>query len=80
MWRELVLELGSQIEVLPTTYLDLPLGSPFKTTSMWDLVEERFQRRLVLRKRQYLSKRGRLTLVKCTLSSLPIYYVSVFHS
>ena len=29
-------------------------------------------------KRQYLSKGGRLSLIKCTLSSLSIYFMSIF--
>ena len=44
---------------------------------MWDGVEERFQRRLALWKRQYISKGGRLTLIRSTLSNMPIYYMSI---
>ena len=41
-------------------------------------MEERFQKRLALWKRQYLSKGGTQTLIKSTLSSLPIYVMSFF--
>lgn len=41
-------------------------------------VEEIFQRRFVLWKRQCLSIGGRLTLIKSTLSSLSIYFMSMF--
>ncbi|RVW28985.1 putative ribonuclease H protein [Vitis vinifera] len=44
---------------------------------MWDGVEERFRKRLTMWKRQYLSKEGRATLIRSTLSNLPIYYMSV---
>ncbi|RVW63334.1 hypothetical protein CK203_058258 [Vitis vinifera] len=41
-------------------------------------VEERFQKKLAWWKGQYLSKGGRQTLIKSTLSNLPIYYMSPF--
>ncbi|RVW89084.1 LINE-1 retrotransposable element ORF2 protein [Vitis vinifera] len=70
--------LGCKIGSLPTSYLGLPLGAPYKSTRVWDAVEERFRKRLSLWKRQYLSKGGRLTLLKSTLSSLPTYFLSLF--
>ena len=70
--------LGCKIGSLPTSYLGLPLGAPYKSTGVWDVVEERFRKRLSLWKRQYLSKGGRLTLLKSTLSSLPTYFISLF--
>ena len=45
---------------------------------MCDGVEERFRKRLALWKRQYISKGGRLTLIKSTLSNMPIYLMSLF--
>ncbi|RVW15738.1 putative ribonuclease H protein [Vitis vinifera] len=59
-------------------YLGLPLGAPNRASSVWDGVEERMRRRLALWKRQYLSKGGRITLIKSTLSSIPLYQMSVF--
>ncbi|KAL6329280.1 hypothetical protein AAG906_015483 [Vitis piasezkii] len=49
---------------LPTSYLGLPLGATFKSPRVWDA-------------RQYLSKGGRLTLIKSTLSTLLIYLMSL---
>ncbi|RVW69835.1 putative ribonuclease H protein [Vitis vinifera] len=43
--------LGCKIGSLPTTYLGLPLGAPYKSTRVWDTVEERFRKRLSLWKR-----------------------------
>ena len=40
--------------------------------------EERFQKRLASWKIQYISKGGKVTLIRGTLSSLPIYYLSLF--
>ena len=45
---------------------------------MWDGVEERLKKKLALWKRQYISKGGRLTLIKSTLSNLPIYTMSLY--
>ena len=75
---ELALELGCGIGSLPTSYLGLPLGAPHKATGVWDLVEERFWKRLASWKMQYISNSGRITLIRSTLSSLPIYYLSLF--
>ena len=63
---------------LPSRYLGLPLGAPFKSEVVWDCVEERFRKRLAMWKRQYISKRGRLTLIRSTLSSLLVYFMSLF--
>ncbi|RVW36721.1 putative mitochondrial protein [Vitis vinifera] len=60
MWFEAVSRVGS----LPSTYLGLPLGAPFKSVSVWDGVEEQFRKRLAMWKRQYLSKGGRATLIR----------------
>ncbi|RVW82237.1 hypothetical protein CK203_041704 [Vitis vinifera] len=60
---ELAAELGCRVGSLPP-YLGLPLGVPNRASSMWDGVEERVRRRLALWKRQYISKGGRITLIK----------------
>ena len=68
--EELAIELGCRVGSLPSQYLGLPLGAPNRAPSMWDGVEERVKRRLALWKRQYISKRGRITLIKSTLASM----------
>ena len=73
----LVDELGCKMGNLSTTYLGLPLGAHCKSLSIWDGVEERFRKKLALLKRQYISKDGRITLIKSTLSSLPLYLISI---
>ncbi|RVW59910.1 hypothetical protein CK203_086946 [Vitis vinifera] len=45
---ELALELGCKVGMLLSSYLGLPLGAPHKSATVWDVVEERFQRRLAL--------------------------------
>ena len=69
---------GCKVGKFPTTYQGLPLGARHNLGSVWDVVEERFKRNLAMWKKQYLSKGGRLTLIKSTLSNLPIYFMSLF--
>ena len=75
---ELALELGCKIGSLPMSYLGLPLGAKHKDLGVWDLIEERYRKRLAVWKTQYISKGGRITLIRSTLSNLPIYYLSLF--
>ncbi|RVW41291.1 Endonuclease MutS2 [Vitis vinifera] len=62
--EELAVELGCRVGTLPSQYLGLPLGAPNRAPYIWDGVEERVRRRLALWKRQYISKGGRVTLIK----------------
>ena len=62
---------------LPTSYLGLPLGAHHKSVVVWDGVEERFRKRLAMWKIQFISKGGRITLIRSTLSSMPIYLMSL---
>ena len=74
----LVQVLGGRIASLPMKYLGLPLGARYKSKDIWNPILEKMERRLAGWKRSYLSKRGRLTLIKSTLSSLPTYFLSLF--
>ena len=76
--ESLTAELGCRVGSLPTMYLGLPLGAPHMALGVWDSIEERFRKRLSSWKRQYISKGGRLTLIRSTLSNLPIYFLSLF--
>ncbi|RVW52857.1 putative ribonuclease H protein [Vitis vinifera] len=55
----------------------MSLGAPFKFVVAWDEVEERFPKRLAMWKCQYIYKGGRITLIRSTLSNLPIYFMSI---
>ena len=75
--ENLPLELGCKIASLPVEYLGLPLGAKHKVASVWDGVEERFCKRVVNWKRQYISKGGRLTLIRSPMSNIPTYVMSL---
>ena len=68
--------LGCQVGSLPMTYLGMPLGASHKSPTIWN---PKFEHKLAGWKKMYLSKGGRLTLLKSTLSSLPTYYLSLFY-
>ena len=70
--------LQCKVGSLPMTYLSMPLGNLYKAPSIWNPILERMEKKLSGWKRLYLSKGGRLTLLKSTLSSLPTYYLSLF--
>ena len=60
------------------TYLGLPLGAKFKLKAIWDPILMKLERSLSGWKSLYLSKGGKMTLIKSTLSSLPTYFLSLF--
>jgi hypothetical protein len=71
-------QLGCGTTDLPLKYLGLPLGASFKLKAMWRDLEDLMARRLAPWKRLYLSKGGRVALIKSTLSNLPTYLLSLF--
>ena len=70
--------LGYKQGTLPMKYLGLPLGAKFKDKTIWNPILEEIEQRLAGWKRLYLSKGGRVTLIKSTLSNLPTYILSLF--
>ena len=59
-------------------YLGLPLGAKFKDKTIWNPILEKIKRRLAGWKHLYLSKGGRVTLIKKYSSNLPTYFLSLF--
>ena len=70
--------LGCRIGSLPMTYLRMPLGASHESPTIWNPILEKIERKLAGWKKLYLSKGGRLTLLKSTLSSLPTCFLSLF--
>lgn len=70
--------LSCKPATLLCTYLGLPIGCNMKRVVAWNPVVEKFKEKLSIWKAKALSFGGRLTLVKSVLSSLPLYYFSLF--
>ena len=75
--KALAADLGCKVGSLTSTYLGLPLGAPLRSVAVWDGVKERMRKKLARWKSQYISKGGRITLIRSTLASMPIYYMSM---
>ncbi|KAJ9562034.1 hypothetical protein OSB04_007194 [Centaurea solstitialis] len=73
-----VVECGSGS--LPFTYLGLPVGVSMEKVAHWEKVIIKFKNKLSSWKAKWLSFGGRLSLVKSVLSSLPLYYFSLFQA
>ena len=70
--------LSYRVGSLPRKYLGMPLGTLFKTASIWNPILEKMENKLFGWKHLYLSKEGRLTLLKGSFSSLLTYSLSLF--
>ena len=69
--------LQCRVDSLPMKNLGMPLGTYFKTASIWNLILEKMEKKLSRWKCLYLSEGGRLMLLKSTLLSLPTYFLSL---
>lgn len=69
-----------KVRSLPMSYLGMPLGASHKSITIWNPMLEKFEHRLAGWKKLYLSKGGRLTLLRSTLSNRPTCYLSLFTS
>jgi hypothetical protein len=75
---DLAESLCCHIGELTLSYLRIPLGALYKATTVWNPILEKMERRLSGWQKLYLSKGGRLTLLRSTLFSLPTYFLSLF--
>ena len=70
--------LQCRVGRLPMKYLGMSLGTSFKSAAIWNPILEKMEKKLFGWKRLYLSKGGRLMLIKSTLSTLLTYLLSLF--
>ena len=63
---------------LAVRYLGIPLGTSPKRISTWQLVLDKIQKRLATWKAKFLSRAGRLVLIKYVFNNLSLYYLSLF--
>lgn len=69
--------IDCEIEALPSIYLGLPLGLK-PPDSFWNVLVDRFSKKLASWKGTLLSQVGKIQLLKATLQNLPIYALSLF--
>ncbi|XP_028096961.1 uncharacterized protein LOC114296820 [Camellia sinensis] len=70
--------LNCRNQSLPLVYLGLPLGASPRLKKTWKTVIDKIRAKLASWKRKLLSFRGCLTFIRSVLSSLPVYYLSIF--
>lgn len=61
----------------PLTYLGLLIGDKNSRIKLWDPILDKMEKKLASWKQNLLLIEGRLTLIKASLASLPIYYMSL---
>lgn len=62
----------------PLKYLGLPIGGSISRLRTWDPLLEKMNSKLATWKGRSLSIGGRLTLIKASLSNLPMYNMSLY--
>uniref|UniRef100_A0A803QQM3 Reverse transcriptase domain-containing protein n=1 Tax=Cannabis sativa TaxID=3483 RepID=A0A803QQM3_CANSA len=72
------IQIGCEVGRWPMTYLGMPLGGSPRKRSFWEPVLDKCATRMDGWKCSFLSRGGRLTLIQSVLSSLPIYFLSLF--
>nr|GEX03168.1 RNA-directed DNA polymerase, eukaryota [Tanacetum cinerariifolium] len=70
--------IGCAASSTPFKYLGVPVGGNMNRYSSWDVVINKFRYTLSQWKARLLSVGGRLTIIKSILSSLPVYYLSIY--
>lgn len=71
-------QLGCQITSLPITYLGVPLHWKRLNSSDWQPLPTKIENKLQTRKRTLLSLGGRITLLNSVLSTIPLYWLSIY--
>lgn len=70
--------IGCRVESLTFKYLGLPLNTKGAKVVDWNPVIQKVKKRLSLWKSSVLSILGHVLLIKSTLASISIYYMSLF--
>ena len=76
--NEAALYLNCSLLAVPFTYLSIPIGANPKSCVTWQPIVKKCESRLAKWKQKPLSFGGRVTLIKSTLNSIPIYFISFF--
>jgi len=76
--NEAVMVMQCRVGTIPFTYLGLPIGGDARRIEFWKPVVDRIITRLSNWKCKFLSLGDRLVLLKSVLSSLSVYFLSLF--
>ncbi|KAE8726444.1 hypothetical protein F3Y22_tig00006886pilonHSYRG00006 [Hibiscus syriacus] len=76
--RQLAAVRGCTVSRLPFKYLGIPMGVDPRRVSVWDPVIDKCRTKLSRWKSIFLSFVGRIVLINSVLSSLPLYYMSLY--
>ena len=71
-------DLLCKVGDFPIMYLGLPIGGNASKKVLWDPIISRIEKKLATWKGKLLSIAGRITLIKASIASLPLYYMSLF--
>lgn len=70
--------LNFRIDYIPFNYLGIPIGGNPQRIQFWEPVIKKLQNRLSRWKQKQLSFGGRICLIQSTLSSIPLFFLSIF--
>ena len=70
--------LNCSVMKVPFKYLGIPVGENHRRKDFWQDMVTKIRKRLVVWKGKYISFAGRVTLLNSVLSSIPLYYLSLF--
>ncbi|XP_071688849.1 uncharacterized protein [Rutidosis leptorrhynchoides] len=73
-------KVSCKVGEFPFIYVGLPIGRNMNRIESWKPVIEKYNSRLANWKARMVSYGGRLTLIKSVLSSLPLYFFSLFRA
>ena len=78
MMQSFAVILNCEVMVTPFLYLGLSVRESHKRKAFWDGVVVRMKKRLSRWKDKFLSLAGRICLIKSILSTIPLFYLSLF--
>ncbi|GJT75705.1 putative RNA-directed DNA polymerase, eukaryota, reverse transcriptase zinc-binding domain protein [Tanacetum coccineum] len=70
--------IGCGASKFPLKYLGVPVGCNMARCLNWNVITQKFSLKMSTWKARLLSFGGRLSLIRSVLSSLPIYYMSIY--
>lgn len=76
--QEAAKSLLCKVGTFPMMYLGLPMGGNTSRLALWNIIIKKIESKLASWKGKLLSMAGRLALIKASIASLPLYFMSLF--